>query len=700
MRRIAFYMGMAAALVASCNVQEKELEDNVKLGEAKFFASFEQPAVEEGTKVYVNEDLHLRWTADDRISLFNKSTVNREFVFTGETGAESGEFREVDNGGSATGAAIPYVVAVYPYQSSVSISNSGLSLTLPAEQAYAEKSFGLGANTMVSLGADDNLQFKNMGGYLRVSLYGGVSVNSITLKGNNNEKIAGKANVSMSADGSASLAMAEDATTEITLTCASPVALGATAEESVDFWFVVPPVTFSKGFTVTVNYEGGSAAKSTDKSVTIKRNYLSKMAPYDVTAKPAAATTYRISHLWLWGGTGQQYGGTKVIDLLTKPDYFNKEDGRGVTALEDNYYQIGADGVFVNYAGEDARNWWFVYSGSVNPESGRDLDLRKFYDVLPLSSGKFAIDGSTVTLTKADGSTTSATLVGPGTYDMPNSNPVKSVTIETQALMFEIKGGAESWNQSIMYTDYHAIAGNPKALFIELEQMPADFVVPEASRTTDADFKYIPPEDPGGEFDWTKLPGKWNVYGNNSKPFGIWVLGGSGTTAAFVSPIEKTWDWDDTIYRESDNEIVIKVSSMNTTSATGTTNWWAGADGKFWNYIWKNTTASDLSEYYGTDLSQYYDQIPKGESDFSLDFATMTVTLGNGHKAKLLTPGTHEFKGTEELYFKKTLDVPEGCFALWFHLMDPVPLTSYKDRDIDRFLFAPLEYIIIFEKTE
>ena len=683
MKRIALYFGIAAALVASCSVKEKDF--NVTRPEdVTFHASFEQL----DTKVFVNEDLQLRWTADDRISLFNKTTDNLEFVFTGETGDASGDFRQVDNGGSATGSAIPYVVAVYPYQSGTSIGSAGLNVTFPAEQAYAQKSFGLGANTMISLGSDDNLQFKNLAGFLKVSLYGGASVNSVTLKGNNGEKIAGKASVSMATDGNATIAMAENASTEITVICAEPVVLGTTAAESVEFWFAVPPTSFSKGFTVTVNCEDGVSTKSTDKSISIKRNYLTKMTPFEVNAEPADATTYRISHMWVWGGTGPEWGGTKVIDILDKPNYFNNDDDRGITALKDNYYQIGADGTFTNYAGEDGRNWWFVYSGSVNPETHKDLDLRKFYDVLPLSTGKFAIDGTTVTLTRADGTTTTATWVGPGTYEMPNTTPVKSVTIETQALMFEIKGGKEVWDQSIMYTDYHIIAGNPHALFIELEQLPADFVVPEASRTTDADFKYETVE-----FDMSTLPGKWNVYGNNAKPFGIWVLGGSGGDPDFVSPIEKTWDWDDSIYRESDNGLVIKVTSFDSASAAGTTNWWSGADGKFWNYIWKNTNYPD---YIDTDLSQYYDQIPKGEHEFSIDLTTMVVTFGNGHQAKFLTPGVYPLIATNT-----SVEVPSGCFALDFHLMDnPVPKTLYQYKDIDRFVLAPLEYIIIFEKEE
>ena len=678
MRRIAFYLGMAAALVASCSIQEENYV--TPADRTVFHASFEQPA-EEGTRVYVNEDFQLRWTADDRVSIFNKTTANQQYRFKGATGDSEGEFEIV--GDLGTGSAIPYVICVYPYGEATAITAGGaLAVTLPATQTYASHSFGPGANTMVALSADENLQFKNLGGYLRVSLYGaGVQVSTLTLRGNKEEKIAGKATVSMTSDGLPSIAMADDATTSITLTCAEPVALRATAAESVDFWFVVPPVTFSEGFTVTVN--GDAFQKVTDKSVTITRNHLSKMAPVEVNVL-ASATTYRITNMWVVGGTGPDYGGVNVIDILTKPDYFNKEDGRGITALSDNYYQLWTDGKFVNYAGEDARNWWFVYSGTVNPVNGKDIDLRRFYDVLPLSEGQYAIDGSTVTFTKDDGTTTSATFVGPGTYEV--SGTKMSVTIQRQALLFTIQGGKDDWDN--IYKDYDVIAAHPRALYIEMEQLPADFVVPEVSKTTDADFKYIPPEDPGPGtgFDWTSLPGKWNVYaGNSESKNGLWVLGGSGNDPAFVSPIAKSWDWDDTIWRESDNGLVIKVSSFDSASATGTTNWWAGNDGQFWDYIWKKT---------GEDLSRFYDQIPKGEKEFTLDVSTMTVTLGNGHVAKFLTPGTHEF------VYGKTKEIPEGCFGLCFHLMDPIAETTDHWTDVDRFINAPLEYLIMFEKEE
>ena len=693
MRRIAFYLGMAAALVASCSIQESNFISPTD--RTVFRASFEQPA-EEGTRVYANEDFQLRWTADDRVGVFDKNTYNQQHKFDGQTGDSEGGFTKVEGAEFVTGNPIDHIVAVYPYQEAAIDQSEVLTLALPAEQAYAVHSFGPGANTMVSVGTDDALQFKNACGYLRLSLYGeGVTVSTITLTGKKGEKIAGKATVTMPLGGVPTVAMADDATTSITLTCAEPVALGATAAESVDFWFVVPPVTFSEGFTVTVN--GDAFEKATTQSVTITRNHLSKMAPVEVSTVVPQSVIYRITHMWLWGGTGPQYGSSSVFDLFTKSDCFNNEDGRGINALKDNYYELCPDGTFINHAGEDGRNWWFVYSGEKNPENGQDLDLRKFYDVLPLAQGQYAIDGSAVTFTRPDNTTTQATFVGPGTYDMPNTSPTKSVTITSMALMFTITGGADLWDGSgaqIMYTDYHKIAGNPRRLYIEMEQMPAGFVVPEASKTTDADFEFKP------AFSLTDLIGKWNVYaGNNETKNGLWVIGGSVESGqTFVSPIGKSYNWDDSIWKESDNGLTIKATSMTASEVKGTTNWWSGDDGQFWNYIWKfkKDGMTQYEPYYGTDLSEFYDQIPKGENEYTLNIATMTVSWGNGHQAKVLPPGTHSFYG-------KTKEVPAGCFALDFHLKDSpgnLPDSQFLYKDIDRFMFSPLEYIIMFEKVE
>ena len=273
---------MAVALAASCSVREEPFGAPPQ-DEGRYYASIEQLS-EGGTKVYANEDLLLRWTADDRVSIFGKNTYNQQYRFLGETGDNSGGFSKVDGAEYVTGNPIDHVISVYPYQSSTKVmENETLTVTLPAWQPYAENTFGLGANTMVSCSSDNFLLYKNVGGYLRLHLYGkDVSVHSIQLRGNKGEKLAGKATVSLSSDGTPSAVMAEDATSEITLICEPPVQLGATSDKSTAFWLVIPPMTFRNGFTVSITQLGGISEKATSKSITIDRNNVTKMSPLGV----------------------------------------------------------------------------------------------------------------------------------------------------------------------------------------------------------------------------------------------------------------------------------------------------------------------------------------------------------------------------------------------------------------------------------
>ena len=335
MKRIALYFGIAAALVASCSIQEEDIKAPQQ-DDVIYYASFEQPAEEE-TRVYANEDLLLRWTADDRVSIFGKNTYNQQYRFLGETGDNSGGFSKVDVAEYVTGNPISHTVSVYPYQSSTKITEDEVvTLTLPAEQHYAENTFGLGDNTMISVSADNILQYKNVGGYLMLKLYGeGVSVSSITLKGNNGEKLAGKAAVTMPLDGMPSVSMADDSSTEITLVCDTPVSLGSTAEESTEFWFVVPPVAFSKGVTISINQAGGSIEKTTSKSIPIERNRLSKMSAMEVEwLRPNNVICYTSTNGKIVTPYRNNFGDANIVSN----EYI---DGRGRLTFDRDLTQIG-----------------------------------------------------------------------------------------------------------------------------------------------------------------------------------------------------------------------------------------------------------------------------------------------------------------------------------------------------------------------
>ncbi len=281
------YLLLAALLVVGCSANDSIGDTFINDPATKVYKAGFEGIFPEGqeTRTYFDDALKLHWNAGDHLSIF-KTTLNQEYKFNGSEGATSGEFSLVGSGGS-DGASLPADYAVYPYSTGTSISSSGeITLSLPSVQKYVEGSFGPGANTMVAVTKDkedDFLAFKNVGGYLVLKLYGSGSVKSVTLAGNNGEKIAGKAVVSVSYGSDPVTVMDDSASGTIMVNCGEGVALASTAAQAKSFWFVVPPVTFSGGFTFTITGSNGATIKkSTSKSRTITRNVQNSMSAIEV----------------------------------------------------------------------------------------------------------------------------------------------------------------------------------------------------------------------------------------------------------------------------------------------------------------------------------------------------------------------------------------------------------------------------------
>jgi hypothetical protein len=74
---------------------------------------------------------------------------------------------------------------------------------------------------------------------------------------------------------------------EAIVVCDPPVALGATKEEYKEFWFVLPPMTFTDGFSIEVKTSDGKVwTKTTTKSKTITRNHYSPISAMEVIVEP------------------------------------------------------------------------------------------------------------------------------------------------------------------------------------------------------------------------------------------------------------------------------------------------------------------------------------------------------------------------------------------------------------------------------
>ena len=272
------------ALLLGCSVQKEE--DPVFGGYETYYASFEDSF----TKTVAGDDGSVLWMKNDQITIFEKSTVGHAFKFTGRNGAHSGGFSMVEGSDYGAGEPMECYYAVYPHSDDNTLETTGeLILTFPSEQSYEADSFGPGANLSVAKSDNNHFSFKNIGGYLTFSLYGDdVTVSSITLKGNNGEKIAGDMSVFMEegSDPASSFLSGKyyDTYTEITLTCDPGVKLGATSDEGTAFWFVVPPISFENGLTFIVrDTQGNTFTKSSTKARTIARSERTGFNPIQVS---------------------------------------------------------------------------------------------------------------------------------------------------------------------------------------------------------------------------------------------------------------------------------------------------------------------------------------------------------------------------------------------------------------------------------
>lgn len=281
---------VAIVLTASCRENEisSEVVSKVTHKESTIFYTSICPydSDEVSTKTFLNNEAKLRWNAGDLVSIFDGNTGNRQFKFAGTEGETDGPL--TFQGGASSGTALTgsKIFAIYPYHSQNTISVSGdISTIYPREQTYVPGSFGSGANIMmaVSEAGNNNLLFKNVCGYIKLSVKGTKTITAIRIKGNNNEKISGRMTISANPGGSPApftVTMDDDATKEIVLSLGdNGIQLTSTATV---FYVALPPTTFSNGFTVEIyDIDGKYMSKSKGSSFSIISNRIQPFTEFE-----------------------------------------------------------------------------------------------------------------------------------------------------------------------------------------------------------------------------------------------------------------------------------------------------------------------------------------------------------------------------------------------------------------------------------
>ncbi len=317
------YLFAALALLWGCDKNKEQAqpgtEDNnivTEIGElpevlyvstAAEADDVEKESVESRT---YTDDKRVLWQNGDAISFFAGNIHNVKYFYEGEDGLASVELVKDEASTGISGDPLMMSQAVYPYNEATTVTYNEtkgiyeIQLTYPTTQKYGEKSFGKEANIMVAAGEhsfDDQLYFRNACGYLVIKLYGiGTNdkptvVKSISLSSVSGvDKIAGSAIVVANSEEAPVITMADDASTSVTMDCSNDgrgVELGADAEHATEFWFCLPPVTFTGGIKITVTDVYDNAyTKQTTNTVNIVRNDIQPMAALEFKSNAPAAT--------------------------------------------------------------------------------------------------------------------------------------------------------------------------------------------------------------------------------------------------------------------------------------------------------------------------------------------------------------------------------------------------------------------------
>lgn len=281
-----FTLAFITTLALACNDHFVESTSFVAELESKPLLEVEVEGA--SSRTAIDEELNISWHADDRIAVFYGNRNNIECRFDGATGDVRGTISAVESIETGDKHSIDAIFAYYPYDANVAINDyEEFEIKLQAVQYYAEHGFGRNANPMVAVTeslSHHSLSFRNVGAMLKLQIWGNATIKSITFKGNNQEVLAGEATLIASHDILPNIEFKSGGEKSVTLDCGEGVKLSTNKSVPTDFWIVLPPVDFEKGFTIeVVDVEERTFTKSTTKSVSFERNTIQPMAAVEVS---------------------------------------------------------------------------------------------------------------------------------------------------------------------------------------------------------------------------------------------------------------------------------------------------------------------------------------------------------------------------------------------------------------------------------
>lgn len=241
----------ASALGFACTNIEEEMPIKTSDG-----VEITITAVREGfdpdTRTVRESDGSVEWCPMDEISVFYGNGISGGSKFTSQNTEQAAiaEFRGRLDGISAGGEDFTdgkYLYGVYPYSIDTEFNDGVTTINLPTHQTAVEGTFANGLFPTIARAQGVNLAFYNICGGVKFTVAND-NITSVTFRGNNNEMLAGKANVVFNSSG-IPYVLEEEVESKDEIVVYAPA--GGTFEVGKDYYIVAYPTKLSSGFTMT-----------------------------------------------------------------------------------------------------------------------------------------------------------------------------------------------------------------------------------------------------------------------------------------------------------------------------------------------------------------------------------------------------------------------------------------------------------------
>ena len=295
--------------------QKHEQDEITGASSTDLFSTMESMVV---ARTSMDANNNVLWSEKDQIVAFMRTTLGVKYQIKEQyVGTNAGSFSKVPSSGTGddleVGQELDHNVVLYPYSSntfclkhdnSIPVSSYKVNIELPQTQLYAENSFGNGSFPMIAISSDNQLNFMNICGGLKLQFKGTGKIKEIKLEGLSDESISGKATVVGYTDGRVpTISIADNAGKSIILDCEDGVQLNETSE--ISFIIAVPPVDFPSGMKITVTDTDGFSKTLTNMSPnTIKRSSLLTFPIITFNKE----TSYWTGKKMVWNGDSISYG--------------------------------------------------------------------------------------------------------------------------------------------------------------------------------------------------------------------------------------------------------------------------------------------------------------------------------------------------------------------------------------------------------